>query len=401
MQTYTYTARDNAGKIANGTIEAENEIDLANKVAAIGHFLVSFRIYVPTSKVTPKFPSLKPKEVLNFTIHISTLLDSGVNLSLGLQDLAQDSEDRKLSMVIDDVRLRVEGGSSLREAMLAHPKSFSKLYTAIIGAGESTGKLSACLKDLIGLLEWQIELMGKLREATVYPIILLCTMTGVVALLVIKVIPSFEPLFTQGGIVLPLPTQIVLGVSRAARSYWYLGLLILSGLFGAYRFYNSRPQGRFILDSLKLRLPVFGILIRKVAISRFCRTFAITIKSGVSVLSALDIATEVIGNNCLEISARKARDLVNIGEKISASFQSTGEFPPLVIRMISVGEQSGALPDCLDKVNQFYDREVPATVKVMLSLFEPIMIVFIGIVVGGIALSVLLPMFQMSQIVGG
>lgn len=401
MPNYYYTARDNAGKIAKGALEAENEIDLANKTAAIGHFLVSWRIHTSTAKVISKLPSLKPKEVLNFTIHISTLLDAGVSLLTGLQDLAQDAENKNLSKVIDDIRSRVETGVSLREAMSTHPKSFSKLYAAIVGAGESTGKLSACLKDLISLLEWQLELKAKLTEATVYPVILLCAMTGVVALLVIKVIPNFEPLFAQGGMVLPLPTRIVLGVSHLARSFWYLGPLISAVLFGAYRFYYSRPEGKFMLDSLKLRLPIFGILIRKVAISRFCRTFAITVKSGVSILPALDIASGVLGNDCLERSARKARDSVNIGEKISASFKAAGEFPPLVVRMISVGEQSGALPDALDKVNQFYDREVPATIKVMFTFLEPVMIVFIGVVVGGIALSVLLPMFQMSQIAGG
>lgn len=401
MPNYNYTARDNAGKIVKGALEAENEIDLANKTAAIGHFLVSWRAYAPTAKVISKLPSLKPKEVLNFTIHISTLLDSGVSLLTGLQDLAQDSENKNLSKVIDDIRSRVETGVSLREAMSAHPKSFSKLYTAIVGAGESTGKLSVCLKDLIGLLDWQLELKAKLTEATVYPVILLCAMAGVVALLVIKVIPNFEPLFAQGGIVLPLPTLIVLGVSHFARSFWYLGPLILAMLFGAYRFYYSRPKGKFMLDSLKLRLPIFGILARKVAISRFCRTFAIAVKSGVSVLPALDIAGGVLGNDCLERSARKARDSVNIGEKISVSFKAAGEFPPLVVRMISVGEQSGALPEALDKINQFYDREVPATIKVMFTFLEPVMIVFIGVVVGGIALAVLLPMFQMSQIAGG
>src|SRR3990167_2072925 len=154
MSNYTYTARYNAGKIAKGTIEAENEIDLANKTAAIGHFLVSSRVYASTDKVISKLPSLKPKEVLNFTIHISTLLDSGVSLLTGLQDLAQDAENKNLSKVIDDIRSRVETGVSLREAMSVHPKSFSKLYTAIVGAGESTGKLSVCLKDLIGLLDW-------------------------------------------------------------------------------------------------------------------------------------------------------------------------------------------------------------------------------------------------------
>ncbi|MEK6567836.1 MAG: type II secretion system F family protein, partial [Candidatus Omnitrophota bacterium] len=171
-------------------------------------------------------------------------------------------------------------------------------------------------------------------------------------------------------------------------------------LAAGYKFYYSTPGGRYVIDNFKLKLPVFGELLRKIALSRFCRTFAISLKSGVTVLSSLDIANEVVGNIRLERSVAKARDSVNVGEKISTSLQATGDFPPLVVRMISVGEQSGSLPEALDKVNLFYDREVPATIKMMFTLFEPAMIVVIGVVVGGIAISVLLPMFQLAQVIG-
>ena len=245
-----------------------------------------------------------------------------------------------------------------------------------------------------------MELKSKMIEAAVYPLTLIFAMVGVVILLVVKVIPIFEPLFAQGGISLPWPTRVVLGISSFIRNFWYLCLAAPVLLAGGYKFYYFTSGGKIVLDDLKLKLPVLGGLLRKVALSRFCRTFAISLKSGLTVLSALDIAEEVVGNIRLERSVAKARDSVNIGEKISTSLQATGDFPPLIVRMISVGEQSGSLPEALDKVNLFYDREVPATIKTMFTFFEPVMIVVIGVVVGGIAISVLLPMFQLAQVVG-
>ncbi|HAH19519.1 MAG TPA: hypothetical protein DCL49_01285 [Candidatus Omnitrophica bacterium] len=400
MQTYSYTASDSVGKILHGVIPAENDLDLANKVSGLGHYLIRAKVVANPVKVNYRLRRIKPKGVLSFTIHLHALLDSGAHLSSALGDLARDSETEDTRKLIEDIRLRVEGGTSLRESLSYHPKSFPKIYTAVVGAGESTGKLLSALKDLIGLLEWQMELRSKMIEAAVYPLTLIFAMVGVVILLVVKVIPIFEPLFAQGGISLPWPTRVVLGISSFIRNFWYLCLAAPVLLAGGYKFYYSTSGGKYVLDDLKLKLPVLGGLLRKVALSRFCRTFAISLKSGLTVLSALDIAEEVVGNIRLERSVAKARDSVNIGEKISTSLQATGDFPPLIVRMISVGEQSGSLPEALDKVNLFYDREVPATIKTMFTFFEPVMIVVIGVVVGGIAISVLLPMFQLAQVVG-
>ena len=401
MQTYSYTASDSVGKILHGVIPAENDLDLANKVSGLGHYLIRAKVVANPVKVNYRLRRIKPKGVLTFTIHLHALLDSGAHLSSALGDLARDSETEDTRKLIEDIRLRVEGGTSLRESLSYHPKSFPKIYTAVVGAGESTGKLLSALKDLIGLLEWQMELKAKVKEAATYPIILFCAMLAVVSLLVIKVIPVFEPIFKEAGAALPLPTQIVLGVSHFLRNFWYiiLGFFIL--LVAGYRTYNSTSRGKYRLDSLKLKLPLCGSLLRKVAIARFSHTFSLALKSGVPVLTALDIAGEVIGNSRLEQVVLKGREAVNRGEKIAESFQLSKEFPPLVVRMIGVGEQSGALVETMGKVNQFYDREVLAAVKKIFVLFEPIMIVVMGVVVGGIALSIFLPMFQLAQIVGG
>lgn len=400
MQNYIYKARDNFGKVVRGTMMADDEINLANKISNLGYFLVGAKVTTASSKLSAKMPRLKPKEVLNFTIHLATILNAGVPLVAALRDLAQDTEKESIQKVIDDVRYRVESGISLKEALSLHPGSFFKLYTAIVGAGESTGKLHYCLEDLANLLDWQMELRARVKEAATYPIILFCVMLGVVTLLVVKVIPAFKPIFEQAGQNLPLPTRIVLGVSDFVGNFWYIPLGSVVLLIAGYILCNSKAKGKYWLDGLKLKLPLFGPLLRKVALSRFCHTLALSLRSGVNILTSLDFAGEVIGNSRLQDSVIKTRDSVNVGEKLGTSLRVSGEFPPLVVRMISVGEQSGALTQTLDKVNQFYDREVPATIKRMFALFEPMMIVIMGVVVGGIALSIFLPMFQMAQLIG-
>ena len=401
MANYTYSARDDYGKIVRGAMEAKDDTELANKISNLGYFLVRAKVASSYTEVSAKFSRLNPKEVLNFTIHLATLLNAGVSLAQSLRDLVNDTDNESLKKVIDDIRYRVEAGTSLKDAVSFHPQSFSKLFAAIVGAGESTGKLSMCLNDLANLLDWQLELKAKIKEAATYPLILFFVMVSVVALLVVKVIPSFEPIFAQAGRKLPLPTQIVLGVSHSARDYWYVVAIIIGVCIIGYKLYNSTLKGRYILDTLKLKYPLFGPLARKVALSRFCHTFSLALKSGVNVLAALDIAGEVVGNSRLAQVVAKARDSVNVGEKLAVSLKVSGEFPPLIIRMISVGEQSGSLTLTLEKVNQFYDREVPATIRKMFALVEPMMIIIMGTIVGGIALSIFLPMFKMADFVGG
>jgi type IV pilus assembly protein PilC len=402
MQNYSYSARDDFGKLVRGTISAEDETDLANKVSTLGYYLVNFKA-ISSEAAAPKpkaSDSLKAKDTLNLTIELATLLNAGMPLVAGLRDLAKDAERQNIQKVVDDIRFRVESGSSFKEALSYHPRSFSKLYIAIVGAGESTGKLPAALSDMASMLEWQAELKGKIKEAATYPIILFCVMVGVVSLLVLKIIPIFEPMFAEAKTTLPLPTRIVLGISNFARHYWLVMVILMIGAAFAYKFYNATKKGKYNLDIIKLKLPLAGPLLRKIALSQFCHTFALGLKSGVNVLTSLDIASEVIGNSRLEYSVVKARDAVNVGEKVSTSLQMSGEFPPLVVRMIGVGEQSGSLIQTLEKVNEFYDREVAATIKAMFAMFEPLMIVVMGAIVGGIALAIFLPIFQLSDLVG-
>ena len=403
MPNYNYQARDDAGKLAKGVMSAEDELDLANRLRNMGYFLTSVQsVTVINKKDGTKGEQLNQVEVLNFTNQLAISLEAGVSLLTVLKDLMVNTPEKKVKKVVEDITHRVESGCTFREALALHPRSFSKLYISLIGAGESTGKLSFVLNDLAKLIEWQLELKAKMVEASVYPIVLFSAMIGVVTVLMAMVIPKFEPMFKELNVELPLATQIVLIASKL----WWIPFLIFGVVAGFWIIIGLTPQGRYQLDRFKLNLPVIGDLLTKISLSRFCHTFSLALRAGVNVFNALGMASEVTGNSFIEASVSKARDYVNVGEKISTSMELAGNssgcrFPNIVIRMISVGEQSGSLADTLDKVNQFYDKEVPSTVKKLFSLMEPLMILMMGVIVGGIALSIFLPLTKLISAVGG
>ena len=403
MQNYSYQARDDAGKLIRGVMPAENEMDLASRLRNMNYFLTAVKsVAIVSSKAEDKGGHLSQVEVLNFTNQLAISLDAGVPLLAVFKDLSVNIPQKKVRIVVEDIAHRVESGCTFKEALAMHPRSFSKLYVSIIGAGESTGKLPFVLNDLARLIEWQLEIQAKVTEASIYPIILFCAMIGVVTVLMAAVIPKFEPMFKDLNVELPIATQIVLGASKI----WWIPFLVF-GLGAVFWFIiGLTSKGRYQLDKFKLSLPVIGDLLTKISLSRFCHTFSLALRSGVNVFNALGMASEVTGNSFIEASVSKAKDYVNVGEKISTSMELAGnssgcKFPNIIIRMISVGEQSGSLAETLEKVNQFYDKEVPSTVKKIFSLMEPLMILFMGVVVGGIALSVFLPLTKLVSAVGG
>ena len=403
MPTYNYKARDVYGRLIKGIMAAESEIDLSIRLKKLGFFLTQAKstIYQARGReLNIGAGRLNRTEILDFTTQMAICLDAGVNLLTSLKDLAKNAPNRKSQMIIEDIARKVESGTSLKEALNSHPASFSQLYVSLVGSGESTGKLALVTNDLAKLLEWQMDLRSKIKEATLYPIILASVMVLVVTLLVMVVIPKFEPMFKDLDVTLPLPTRIILGISAFSRHYGWLIFLAIGLLIGMWFFIDSNEKGSYYLDRFKTRLPLVGELVNKIALSRFCRTFALAIRSGVNVFDALGLASLVTGNKYIEKSISKARDYVNVGEKISSSLDMSGKFPGLVIRRINVGEQTGNLALTLEQVTQFYDREVPAAIKRMFTLFEPAMIVFMGVVVGGIALSVFLPLLQLIGKIG-
>jgi len=404
MANFAYQARDDAGKLVKGIMAAEDETDLFSRLRKMGYFLTSARLSLSSPKTVSaaKGGKLNQKEALNFTTQIAISLEAGVPLLTVLKDLGINSQQRKIKAVVEDIGRRVESGCTFKEALATHPRSFSQLYISIVGAGESTGKLPLVLDDLSKLIEWQLDLKAKIQEASIYPIVLFVAMIGVVSVLMAAVIPKFEPMFKELGVALPLATQLVLAASKL----WWVPFILIGVFVGLWLIIGLTPKGRYNLDKFKLKIPVVGDLMAKIALSRFCHTFSLSLRSGVNVFNALGIASEVTGNRFLEALVSKARDYVNVGEKISIALElagkdSGGKFPDIVIRMINVGEQSGSLAATLEKVNQYYDKEVPSTVKQLFSLMEPLMIFFMGIVVGGIALSVFLPLTKLISAVGG
>jgi len=403
MANYSYLARDDAGKQVKGVMAAENELDLANRLHNLGYFLTSVKNAPDVSqKNAEKGGHLSQVEVLNFSNQLAISLEAGVPLLTVLKDMGLSLRQKKVKLVVEDISRRVESGCTFREALAMHPRSFSPLFISIIGAGENTGKLSYVLNDLVKIIEWQLELEAKMKEASIYPIVLFCAMAGVVTILMSAVIPKFEPMFKDLNVELPLATKIVLGASKI----WWVPLVVFAVAAATWIIIGLYPKGRYQLDKFKLTLPIMGDLLTKISLSRFCHTFSLALRSGVNVFNALGMSAEVTGNSFIAASVSKARDYVNVGERIATSMELSGKdsgcrFPDIVIRMISVGEQSGSLSETLDKVNQFYDKEVPSTVRKIFSLLEPLMILVMGVVVGGIALSVFLPLTKLVSAVGG
>jgi type IV pilus assembly protein PilC len=403
MANYVYKARDEAGKLVKGTMAAEDEQDLSRRLRNMGYFLTSAKTSLigPRTKTSTK-SHLNQVEVLHFTTQLAISLDAGVPLLTVLKDLGINSQHKKLKAIVEDIARRVESGCTFKEALVAHPVSFSTLFVNIVGAGESTGKLSLALNDLSKLIEWQLDLKSRIKEASIYPIVLFSAMIGVVTLLMAMVIPKFDTMFKELGVSLPVITQIILKASKV----WWIPFVVGGSIVMVLVIVGLTEKGRYKLDRFKLKIPVIGDLLTKIALSRFCHTFSLALRSGVNVFNALGIASDVTGNRYLQSSISKARDYVNVGEKISTSLElaskdAGGKFPDIVVRMINVGEQSGSLADTLQKVNEYYDKEVPATVKKMFALMEPLMILFMGVVVGGIALSVFLPLTKLITTVGG
>jgi type IV pilus assembly protein PilC len=405
MPNYSYRARDNAGKEIKGIIGAQDEVDLGNQLNKQGCFLITCKEVTMSAGRMPmasrQLIRLSPVEVLNFTTQLAISIDAGIPLLSALSELSVGNPNKKMKIMLEDLSRKVESGVSFKEALSAHPQNFSQLYLSIVGAGESTGKLAFVLGDLSKLLDWQLEMQSKIKEASIYPIMLFVVMIGVVSVLVGVVIPKFEPMFAELGVALPLPTQIVLLISQVFRKFWWLMIVSGIGIVLGLKFFGKTEKGGYTLDKLKLKLPIFGTLLIKIALSRFCHTFSLALRSGVAVFNAMGIASEVMGNKYFEKSIKKAQDYVNAGERISTALDNSGQFPSLVIRMISVGEQTGALSEVLEKVNQFYDKEVPATIKKIFAMFEPIMIIVMGVVVGGIAVSVFLPLISIINKIGG
>ncbi len=346
----------------------------------------------------PKFKwggKVKSKELAVFTRQFSVMIDAGLPLVQCLEILASQQENKAFARMLAGVRGTVEGGSSLANAMRNYPKAFDDLYTNMVEAGESGGILDTILQRLSTYIEKAVKLKRSVQSAMIYPVAVVVIAGGVVVLLLWKVVPIFTTLFAGLGATLPLPTRIVIALSHFIASFGLILIVLLILLVAGLRWYYATPPGRMLLDSLVLKIPVLGPLMRKIAVARFSRTLGTLITSGVPMLESMDITARTAGNAVIERAISQVRKAIEGGRTIVDPLRETGVFPNMVVQMIGVGEQTGALDNMLQKVADFYEDEVDAAVADLLTALEPMIILFLGIVVGGVVISMYLPLFSL------
>jgi len=403
MAQFKYTARNTSGKTVEGVIEAPVQRMAVEKLRSQRFTVVSLNEMKSSGNALERWNPFKggvtSKDLVIFSRQLATLVSAGVPIVQGLNILCEQIQSPVFKKIISAIRTDIESGIAIADAMKKHPKAFSELYVSMIRAGETGGVLDAILERLSAYLEAAEELKGKVKGAMVYPIVISGVAGAVTLFLLVAVIPTFKSVFASFGGELPLPTRILLMISDFLRHNFIFLLLIPAGLIVAGRKWYKTEKGLLFIDNRMIRLPVFGDMLKKVAVSKFTRTLGTLIKSGVPILQALDTVAKTSGNKVVENAIMKARESIREGEKIADPLKLSGIFPPMVIQMISVGEETGNLEIMLSKIADFYDQEVDTAVKAMTSLIEPVIICVMGIVIGAIVICMFLPIFQMSSLI--
>lgn len=400
MPTYRYVAKDKMGETISGTLEADNVSGLVGSLRSKGLIIIS------VTEEKAKKPALrlargriKLDDLVIFLRQLATMVDAGIPLTQGLDILSEQAESKRFREIISKVHDDVEGGSSLSEAMARHKKTFSTLFISMVRAGESSGTLDEILDRLATYLEKISTLIKKIRAALIYPTVVTVMAILITLILLLRVIPVFKEIFAGFGAKLPTPTLLLINFSDFLRHNFFYGVLILIVLGFGFSRYTKTERGRFRFDRSKLRLPIFGILFRKVAISKFSRTLSTLVKSGVPILSSLEIVAKTSGNRVVELAVDEVRNSIREGESIAEPLSKCGVFPPMVVRMISVGEKTGELEKMLSKIADFYDEQVDIAVSGLTSMIEPLIIAFLGVMIGSIVIAMFMPIFKMGEIV--
>jgi len=396
MATFTYTARAFNGDLRTATIDASSRDDVIAQLRK--QRLSVVKIDQDATKKIGK-GSIKTRDVVIFTRQFSTMINSGLPLVQALTILAEQTDNKALAEVTKKVVFDVESGNTVADALSKHPRAFTNLYVNMVAAGEAGGILDTILMRLATFLEKNDALVRKVKGAMIYPVVIMSVAAIAVVVLLIFVIPVFATMFASGGMALPLPTRIVIGASGFLKAYWWvIGAVIIIGGY-SFKKYYATSNGKLVIDRLLLKVPVLGDVLRKSAVSRFTRTLGTLISSGVSILEGLEITAKTAGNRVIQDAIMQSRSSIAGGDTIAQPLQKSKVFPPMVISMIAVGEQTGGLDEMLSKIADFYDEEVDAAVSNLLSLLEPIMIVFLGVIVGGMVVAMYLPIFDMVNAV--
>ena len=403
MPNFRYRVRDRMGKSIAGTIDAPTLQIAGERLYHLGYLPITVEEERSTdsfdiAKIWLRFQKVKLEELIFFSQQLSTLYKAGLPLLTGLGSLAEQTENKKLKPILEAVRRQIEGGSTLFEAMSKYPEVFPQVYTNMVRAGETSGRLGESLDRFISLAEREIKTRQRVKEATRYPKIVIFSVLIAFAILLTFVIPRFAEIFAQFKTPLPLPTRVMIQINTIFHTYWYLVLSALFGIPLLIRNYLRTEKGRYSWDRFKIRIPVFGPLLLKIALSRFAYTFAILNRSGIPILQTLEITASTINNVHLAQSITEIMHKVREGRSLSDALKESEKFTPLVIQMVAVGESSGTLDEMLMRITEYYDIEADNAIKKMSTYIEPALILFLGVVVLFLALAVFLPWWDMAAL---
>ena len=399
--TFVWKGRSPTGEILAGEYVTENKQELISHLRKRKIIVTSLREKSKDINIRLSFKKrITVKDMGVFTRQFSTMINAGLPMVQCLNILSAQADKPHFKKIISTVTSDVEGGSTLAEALAKHP-IFTQLYVNMVEAGEAGGILDLILNRLAVYLEKAEALQRKVKSAMTYPTVVAVVAISATVFMLMFIIPTFAKMFSDFGGELPLPTKIVLGVSNFLRGQWYILLLVVGGAIFAFKRFHATEMGKEKIDRLALRVPVLGMVIRKAAIARFTRTLGTLISSGVPILAGLDITARTAGNKVVEKAIYATRESISQGETIAEPLRQCGVFPPMVTQMIGVGEQTGALDEMLDKIANFYDSEVDTAVEQLTSIIEPVMIVLMGVLVGGMLIAMYLPMFKLITVISG
>jgi type IV pilus assembly protein PilC len=402
MITFSYQARDMSGKIVSGVQDALNEDNAVTSLMSRGLMVLSLQQKAVASKSRKKTWTVKETDLVLFTRQLSTMIEAGISLVqalTALYDQCDPKRQKSLRHIISDVTTRVQGGETFNESIAKHPRVFDRLFVSMVKAGEHGGLLAEILDRLAGFLEASARLRKKIKSAMTYPVIVICIAMAITTFLIVKVVPIFGEIFADFGSKLPAPTQFLIDVSDFMRGEWYFLLLGIGGTFFGIRTFLRSTRGKQLWDRWKLKLPIFGPLVHKICMSRFARTFAQLIRSGVPILEVLDIVGGASGNHVVETSIKGVSSDVEKGDNLSVALSKKPIFPPMMLRMVAAGEATGKIDTMLEKMADFWDEEIEAMLDALTSLIEPLLIVFLGVIVGGIVIAMFLPIFKLNEVV--
>lgn len=399
MPSFAYVAREtHSGREIRSTVEA------ATEQAAIAALLNRSMLVVSIQEKMAKKGSTSGGRVgladlVIFTRQLSTMIDAGLAIVQSLQALADQTPNKVMRDVIKDICTRVEGGDSLSEALQRHPKAFNRLYVCMVAAGEKGGLLAEILSRLATYLENASRLRKKVKSAMMYPTVVTCVAIGITIFLLVKVIPVFADIYSGFGAQLPAPTQFMISISHFVQKYVIFILVGMGLMVYAWFYFIKTPTGRWFWDSRRIKLPIFGSIAHKICLARFTRTLASLVRSGVPILEVLQIVSQTVGNVVMEKAIKESAVDIERGESMASALAKHPIFPSMIVRMVTAGEQTGRIDNMLERISDFLDEEISNTLSGLTSLIEPILIVVLGVVIGGMVICMFLPIFKMSEII--